>query len=325
VYECLFIIVVAWTERSDVSPLLTNIVLVCIGAQAQSTEDEEELAGPDKSEQLALTHKKAQIIDENGKNLGVLSSAEALAMSKSRRVNMVQVRDAEIPVWRFEAKLTERERDKAKKKKTSEGDDEMLRERTKEIRLSDKITEHDLQTKVSKATQHLLTKHRVKVALYFKRRDEFDPQVGKAIIENVVLRLADICIVETQLKLVDDRSCFVTIRPISRRQLIAKGIIEAPIKEISPQQVRKEAMAERQRQHQIERERLIAEGLLIKKFLSPEEQARIALEEKAAGKRSVKNDDDDEFSSGGKKKRRYEEDDDDEDIEFEDFDEDDRR
>ena len=242
------------------------------------------LSEDDAWAEMVEKYKEALVIDENGVNLGILSMGAAYLKAKERNVMIVKVRDSEPPVLRFEERLTGREaREKAKKlKKLGGADPDSLHERMKEVRLSDKITEHDLQVKVMKTTQHLLSRYRVKVLLSFKKKAEFDPQVAKVLLDNVLLRLADICIIETSPKMTDDRACFVVIRPVSRRQLIQMGAIEAPSKEAEKEPSRREIIAEKHRIRELEKQELREQGLVFKRYLSPAEQTRLAQE--AAGK-----------------------------------------
>lgn len=277
-------------------------------------------AGPNEEEewkQLSEKHKEALVIDENGVNLGILPMEDVYTKAKERNMKIVRVRDSEPPVLRFEERLSARDaREKAKKaKKLGAGDPDALHDRMKEVRLSDKITEHDLQVKVMKTTQHLLSRYRVKVLLSFKRRDEFDPQVAKALLDNVLLRLADICVVETAPKMSEERSCFVVIRPVSRKQLISMGHVEAPEAEGERTPSKRELSAEKHRLRELEKQELRDQGLVFKRFLSPTEQARLAQEASGGDNSDISR------AKAPKRKAKGPVEEDEEDLDEDDFDE----
>lgn len=231
-----------------------------------------------KNAGLLKVVKEAMVIDQDGKNLGVLPTSKAWAKAAELGMELVKVRDAsgESPaVLKITSGGDSRQEDKPRKKKLT-GD--ALHDRPKEIRISDKITEHDLQVKMDKATQHLCSRYRVRILLSFKRRQEYDPELAKAVLDNVTTRLADITIVETPMKMLDDRACFVLLKPISRKQLLAKGLIELPSTDAAKEPSRREITAAKRRAAELEREELRAQGLLVKEFLSPAEQKSMALQ-----------------------------------------------
>jgi translation initiation factor IF-3 len=258
-----------------------------------------------ESERLVQQYQKALLIDPNGINMGVVPLGATWEKLKQPNLSLILVRDSDPPVIRVDQKLSSRDEKIIQKRKDS--DPETLHERIKEVRITDRITEHDLQVKVAKITQLLLTKHKVRITMSYKKKAEFDAQVAKVMLDNVLARLTEICIVEGAVSAIDDRACGVTIRPISRAQLISKGLIEPPsTEERGP--TRKEIIAERRRQDQIRYEELKAQGLIVKKYLSPEEQSKLYAEQLAKGliKQPKKHQsyDDDEY-------RQYEDDDDD--------------
>jgi translation initiation factor IF-3 len=264
---------------------------------------------------------EALVIDEKGVNLGIIATADAIAQANARGLRVVVVRDSKPPVYKLEAPQHAETATKSSKGKDKSYDPDALHERIKEIRISDKITEHDLQVKISKTMQHLLSRHRVKVELKFKYRTEFDPVVAKALMENVVARLAEISTIETPMKSMDDRACFMMLKPLSTKQLIARGFLEDPSKvsekddevdlEVAAAREKAASREERNRAAQLEKEELKQQGLLKKRFKSPVEQTKDEddkdrLKGKPEKKREEPEDEEDEYGY----------DDEDEDIDF---------
>ncbi len=135
-----------------------------------------------------------RLVDENGEQAGVVTSAEALERAAQAGLDLVEIApNAAPPVvkildwgkYRYEqTKLVQKSR---KQQKQSE---------VKQVRLSLKIGEHDLQTKAKHARQFLEAGHKVKVALRFKGREITHPDLGRAVIDRFVAELSELGQVE---------------------------------------------------------------------------------------------------------------------------------
>lgn len=118
-----------------------------------------------------IKHPFVQVIAEDGKNLGKLSIEEALKLAKSKELDLVIVTDENsegFPVTRimnYSKKMyEEKKKNNAVKKKSHET-------QTKEIRVSAKISDHDLKIKMSQGVRFLLDGYRVKLVLIMKGRE----------------------------------------------------------------------------------------------------------------------------------------------------------
>lgn len=120
------------------------------------------------------------VIDEDGQNLGVIKTAQALSLAQERDLDLIEVSPlAKPPVCRIMnlGKWQYLQSQKQKKQKTLE---------TKIIRLSFKIAEHDRQVRVDQATKFLNKGHKVKLELRLRGRErEFTGQ-AKDIIRKFV-------------------------------------------------------------------------------------------------------------------------------------------
>lgn len=136
------------------------------------------------------------MIDENGDQAGVVTSAEALERAAAAGLDLVEIApNAAPPVvkildWgKYRYEQTKQVQKSRKAQRQTE---------VKQVRLSLKIGEHDLQVKVRHARQFLEAGHKVKIALRFKGREITHPDLGRAVLDRFVSELADLAQVEQQ-------------------------------------------------------------------------------------------------------------------------------
>ncbi len=138
--------------------------------------------------------RQVRLIDENGEQLGILDTREALAIARERDLDLVLVGpNASPPVarlldygkWRYEQQQAMKEaRKKAK------------RQEMKAIKFRVKINEHDYQTKLGHVRRFLQQGHKVKVTIMFRGREMAHPELGKRILDRVAEDLKDLATVE---------------------------------------------------------------------------------------------------------------------------------
>jgi len=66
----------------------------------------------------------------------------------------------------------------------------------KEVKLTPKIGEHDLQVRVSRSREFLTKKNRVKVSVFFRGREVTHKEYGRKVLDKLVLAVADIGVPE---------------------------------------------------------------------------------------------------------------------------------
>lgn len=235
----------------------------------------------DKSEAeaqaLIAKYKKALVIDEKGTNMGVVFMADAWKEAKAKHLTLNKVKDGDVPVIRFEAKVEKKSSVKEKRDLAKNPQSEVLRDRVKEVRISDSISEHDLQVKLSKARDHLLDKYKLRVDMRFKKRADFDPVLAQMTMDNIFARLSDIATVEQLFKMSDyGNGGTMTLKPLPRRQLIAEGHVQVADPDAPKEPTRRQLSAIKRQMEALEKEELRAQGVTFKKFLTPDEQVRQA-------------------------------------------------
>lgn len=135
-----------------------------------------------------------RVIDDEGKQLGVLSKAEALQIAEEQGLDLVEISpDAEPPVakivdWgKFNYQRTKQQQKNKRAAKSLE---------MKQIRFGLKISEHDLGIKLRKATEFLNTGHKVKLTLVYRGRELAHKDIGFTIADKIVADYGDTIVVD---------------------------------------------------------------------------------------------------------------------------------
>ena len=128
---------------------------------------------------------QVRVVDEEGAQLGLMPTPQALAMAQERGYDLVEVAPmASPPVVKFldfgqyKYELTKRDKE-AKRRQRSVT--------FKEVRLTPKIGSGDFDTKVHRAIEFLEDGDRIKVTVRFRGRELTHPELGR----NMLTRFTD--------------------------------------------------------------------------------------------------------------------------------------
>ncbi|MCC7362861.1 MAG: translation initiation factor IF-3 [Dehalococcoidia bacterium] len=137
---------------------------------------------------------EVRLIDEEGRQVGVVRTAEAIGMARERNVDLVEVAaQASPPV----ARLMDFGRYKYEQsKKEREAKKHQVNVQLREVRMKPKIDEHDIDFKTRTARKLLKQGDKVKVTVMFRGREITHPQIGKNLLERVLKSLDDIALLE---------------------------------------------------------------------------------------------------------------------------------
>src|SRR5687767_14392340 len=151
---------------------------------------------------------QVRVVDEEGAQLGVMPTPQALEMAQERGYDLVEVAPmAQPPVVKFldfgqyKYELTKREKE-AKRKQRSVT--------FKEVRLSPKIGVGDFDTKVHRAIEFLEDGDRIKVTVRFRGRELTHPEIGRNLIARFVERVKDHGVAE-RTPLLEGKSMHITM------------------------------------------------------------------------------------------------------------------
>jgi translation initiation factor IF-3 len=156
---------------------------------------------------------QVRVVDEEGAQLGVMPTPQALEMAQERGFDLVEVAPmASPPVVKFldfgqyKYELTKREKE-AKRKQRSVT--------FKEVRLSPKIGVGDFDTKVHRAIEFLEDGDRIKVTVRFRGRELTHPEIGRNLIARFADRVKDHGIPE-RTPLLEGKSMHITMASTHR-------------------------------------------------------------------------------------------------------------
>jgi translation initiation factor IF-3 len=121
-----------------------------------------------------------QVIDSDGKQLGVMKTFDALRLAKERDLDLVEVAPtAQPPI----AKIMDYGKYMYTKTKEEKARPKVKEQQTKSVRVGFKTGIHDLLFKAKKADEFLADGHWVKVELTLRGREKAFPERGLAQLE----------------------------------------------------------------------------------------------------------------------------------------------
>ena len=137
---------------------------------------------------------KVRVIDENGENLGVMLTREAMEQARELGLDLVEVSpNADPPVAKYldVGKFKYEAQKKANIARKSQKTQEI-----KEIKMRPNIDDHDYDTKMKKIHEFIGEGDKVKVTLRFRGRELSHTQLGMNLLIRVQTDIAEIAKVE---------------------------------------------------------------------------------------------------------------------------------
>ena len=142
----------------------------------------------------SIQAQELRVIDEAGKQLGILSKQEALAMAAEQGLDLVEISpDAKPPVakivdWgKFNYQRTKQQQKNKKSAKALE---------MKQMRFGLKIGEHDLEIKMNKVRKFLEAGHKVKLTIFYRGRELAHKEIGFKLADKVIADFGDTIVVD---------------------------------------------------------------------------------------------------------------------------------
>ena len=130
------------------------------------------------------------MIDQDGKQAGIMSSRDALALAEREGLDLVEVVPTATPPVCKVINYGKFRYDQTKKEK--EGKKAQHQVKVKEIKFKPNIDVHDFNYKVNHAKQFLEKGFKVKVTCMFRGREMAHQDVGKSLFERLVEVLEEV-------------------------------------------------------------------------------------------------------------------------------------
>jgi len=137
---------------------------------------------------------EVRLIDDEGKQIGVMQTADALAFAQERELDLVEVApEARPPVARV-LDYSKYKYEQAQKLKQARKHQQQITIR--EIKFRPKIAEHDYDTKKHHVERFLRHKDKVKITIMFRGREVTHPERGTAILDRLAEELSELGVIE---------------------------------------------------------------------------------------------------------------------------------
>ncbi len=137
---------------------------------------------------------EVRVIGEDGGQIGVMKTDEALKYAQDRDLDLVEVApEAKPPVCRVLDYSKYKYEQAQKAKAARKGQTQIV---VREIKFRPKIAEHDYKTKKGHVERFLRHKDKVKVTIMFRGREITHPELGKKILDRLAEELEDLGVIE---------------------------------------------------------------------------------------------------------------------------------
>jgi translation initiation factor IF-3 len=139
---------------------------------------------------------EVRLVDEDGSQIGVVKTDDALAMALERDLDLVEVApNSRPPVARLldysKYKYEQEQKAKAARKHQTQVN-------VREIKLRPKIADHDYETKRGHVERFLKHRDKVKVTIMFRGREQAHPERGRRLLDRLYEDVAELATIEQQ-------------------------------------------------------------------------------------------------------------------------------
>ncbi len=153
---------------------------------------------------------KVRVIDENGENLGVMYTSEAIEQANDIGLNLVEVSpNADPPVCKF---LDVGKYRYEAQKKANAARKTQKTQQIKEIKMRPNIDDHDYDVKMRSVTKFLEEGDKVKMTLRFRGREMAHQELGMDLLKRVQEDVAEIAKIEAYPRL-EGRQMLMVLAP----------------------------------------------------------------------------------------------------------------
>ncbi len=137
---------------------------------------------------------EVRLIDENGEQVGIVATNEALERARERDLDLVEVApSSKPPVCRIldYSKYKYEQEQKAKQARKHQ-----QQTNVREIKLRPKIAQHDYETKRGHVERFLKQHDKVKVTIMFRGREQSHPERGRMLLDRLLEDVSEIGVLE---------------------------------------------------------------------------------------------------------------------------------
>ncbi len=138
--------------------------------------------------------REVRVIDADGAQLGVMTPGDAQRIADQKELDLVEVAPtANPPVCRI---MDYGKFRYSQKKKAQESRKKNAASQLKEVKVGSQTSGHDVDFKVGHIRDFIGEGHRVKVSVFFRGRSITHPELGRAMLDRIAEKVADLASVE---------------------------------------------------------------------------------------------------------------------------------
>ena len=154
--------------------------------------------------------KEVRVVDESGKQIGILPIFNAIQKAKQSGLDLIEVApNAKPPVCKIinfkKFKYLEAKKEREEKKGARGGE-------LKEVMFSPFIAQNDINVRIKRIKEFLSEGNKVKIRIRFSGRELSKKDFGYKIIEQILQELAEVASKESEPKF-QGRELFLTLQP----------------------------------------------------------------------------------------------------------------
>ncbi len=153
---------------------------------------------------------EVRVVTDDGGQLGVLATHEALRMAEEKGLDLVEVSPKAVPpvcrimdYGKFKYEQSKKTKQARKHASTVE---------VKEIKFRPKTDDHDLDFKLRHIRRFLEEGNKVRLVVGFRGREIVHPETGRAVLEHILKNCTDVAHIE-QIPMMDGRRMVMIISP----------------------------------------------------------------------------------------------------------------
>lgn len=158
-----------------------------------------------------IKSKEVRLIDENGKQLGIVPTFDAIRMARERDLDLVEVSPKTTPpvckimdYGKYKYQIAKKAQEARKKQTVIQ---------IKEMKLGLKIEEHDLGFKIRHMREFLEDGCKVKIVIMFRGREILHMDMGEKLTGKIIESLKDVGELEQKPKF-DGRNIVMVFAPL---------------------------------------------------------------------------------------------------------------
>jgi translation initiation factor IF-3 len=153
---------------------------------------------------------EVRVIGEDGEQLGVMNTREAVSMARDKGLDLVEVAaQADPPVCRI---IDYGKFQYEAKKKANEAKKKQVTITVKEVKFRPSTDEHDYDYRMKHAREWLQDGDKVKATIWFRGREMTHRELGSRILEKLERDLADVGEVEARPRM-EGNQMFIIVAP----------------------------------------------------------------------------------------------------------------